>query len=850
MIRILCLLLLLPAFVYAENSPGEFPNNSPVFSKSIPLTKKLDRTTPFIGLEPGSVVSAQNMRRPAPGIPSGWTMRGGMTKHNTTTLGANAIDSLAQYINKSFATRCFLAQYNDTAIHLATNTPPTAGTTFGASVYTATGATEPAFMAHVNDDLLGAADGASPWAWSGGESYPDGFYMDYDVAGAENAYDDGYQAVRNDDTASTITFLQDGAANNEAYIGFRRPIDGFHLYLGDTKNSVNSVMSVAYWKADSTPAWETVSAGYSDGTSADSKTLAQSGSVTWTAGPTDEAPMLLAGTRNHLFWYKVTVNADITDAVQVYKCTVADDVEAITNLWAGYYELALGVLLNTGGGYEDYTGEMTDGTDATYMALDSQDGDVYVGSNTKTFGINIKVMASAPNGTASVMTVSYWDAPGDTWTTVGAITDGTASGGASMAQSGTISWDTDITESKRTLGGVTMPLYWYKLSWSVALDSDTQIWEASQAEKPDTFPKYNGVLEYNGRAVWWPGADYKSGADYSQVGYPHIFNGPDSGTTGDLFGPGEVNAMASISSYAFVSTKNPYRLYLMQGKVPSSFDSLMISATVGVVAPKSLVVIHDGIRIFNETRTVHSGIFLAPDGFYMSDGMTVTKISQPVDDYFNEIAPYIEPSTMDDTYAWIDYENKTVHFAVPINTTGSGTQATLNKELVYSYISDEWYDTYVRASPASCGVSLVGSNNERMSYTGDYAGFVHRINTGTADNGTKITHNIKTSPIFPLDGAVPDPMNYSSTLRSIKIKAKADTTSNAVCAVTVFPDGKTTGVSAGSISLENSGYAYVAGKKAVNQVGDEFAFEFESDLLNAILEIYGFTIDYMAQRPE
>jgi hypothetical protein len=192
----------------------------------------------------------------------------------------------------------------------------------------------------------------------------------------------------------------------------------------------------------------------------------------------------------------------------------------------------------------------------------------------------------------------------------------------------------------------------------------------------------------------------------------------------------------------------------------------------------------------------------------------------------------------------------TVHFAVPINTTGSGTQTTLNKELVYSYVTNEWYDTYVRASPAACGLSLVGSDNDRMTYVGDYAGFVHRVNTGTADNGTKITHSVKTAPVIPLMGLVQDPLNYSSTLRAIKIKGKADTTADAVCAITMYPDGKTTGVSAGSVSILNSGYSYVAGKKQVSQVGDEFAFKFESDLLNATMGLYGFTLNFMAQRPE
>ena len=67
---------------------GVFPNNSPILSKSIGFTEKLNRVAPFIYLKPGSIVSATNMRRPAPGIPAGWGPRRGMAKNNTTAISS------------------------------------------------------------------------------------------------------------------------------------------------------------------------------------------------------------------------------------------------------------------------------------------------------------------------------------------------------------------------------------------------------------------------------------------------------------------------------------------------------------------------------------------------------------------------------------------------------------------------------------------------------------------------------------------------------------------------------------------------------------------------------------------
>lgn len=854
MIKRIVFFLLLPALVFAQdNQQTSFPDNTPIFSTSIPFLESVDRSTPFVGVKPGTIVEAYNVIRPSPRAPVGWTMRRGTLQHNSTAIGADTVNALSYYVNNDFDLQRFMIQYNDTDIRQATNTPPTTGTTFGPSIYTATGASEPAFMEQINEDWVCAADGAAPWGWCGGTAYPDGFYIDHDLAGGDRAYDNGYKDVRNDDSSRYIPFIQDDGDAEAAYIGYRRPIDGFHLYLGSTKNSVEADMTVYYWKDDGSPDWAAVS-NLSDGTQSGNATLAQSGEVTWDADPTDETAALLTGTFDHLYWYKVVVDADITDGIKIYQCTVTeDDAASITNLWSGYLVLTLGALISTDDEYTEYTGEVTDGSDANYIELDSfaTDSGLYVGFQEPAFGINMKIVATHPNDEAATMTVKYWDAGADSWTSVGTITDGTSDGTSSLAQSGTITWaGTNITEDRRYLGGVSMPLYWYEITWSATLGEDVQVWEISQAEKPGTVPKYNGVIEYNNFAVWWPGDEHNGGVDYSQRGYPHIMNGPYAGTTGNIFGPGEVNAMARLSSYAIVSTKHPYRLYLLQGKTPSRFDSLMISGRVGAIAPKSMVVINDAISLFSSTRVAHAVILLAPDGFYMTDGMTLRNISQPISDYFNTTAPYIEPSAMDDVQAWVNYDEATVHFAVPINTTGTGTQDALNRELVYSYILNEWYDVHVRDTPAACGINLIGSDNKNMTYIGDYDGKVHRTSYGVSDNGTKIKHYVKTASILPLNEKIDDALNYYSKLRAIKIQAKADTTSNAVCGVTVYPDDKTTGVSLGSISLEKAGYGYVTGEKKINQSGHEFAFKFESDLLNATMELYGFTIDYMAVRQE
>jgi hypothetical protein len=339
--------------------------------------------------------------------------------------------------------------------------------------------------------------------------------------------------------------------------------------------------------------------------------------------------------------------------------------------------------------------------------------------------------------------------------------------------------------------------------------------------------------------------------DYSQRNYPHILNGPFAGNSPAYFGGGEVNAITMMGTSAIVSTKDPYQTYYLEGVDPAAFTSVLVSNKVGAIAPKTLLTIDSGVSLFNSELQVRGAVFMAADGIYMTDGSTLFNISTPISDYFSTASgPYIEPVSMNTSYAWIDHEEKTVHFAVPMNVSGSGTQSVLNRELVYAYLTNEWYDVYQRNTAANCGLDVIGSANEHLTYVGGFLGYVYRTNTGTDDSGTKIAHKFKTSPIIPLQGMIGDALNYSSTLRRIKIKGKADTTSGAVAGVTVFPDGITTGVDAGDISLERTGYGIVAGAANVTQTGDEFAFEFDSDLLGAEMELYGFTMDFMPQRPE
>lgn len=841
---LIAILILSPIFVFAQEYNGDNP-----YVQSHLFTGNLDRVQTFG--DGSGVQDLQNMVRPNPTVPLAWKCRKGVDEHNSTALGTETIESLHAYYNVDMDTNHFFAQYND-AIYEATNYPPTGGTTFGSSVYSISGSPGIVFSDQINGDWVAAAPGVSPFAWSGGSAYPDGFLIQRDVS--ENIYDDGYDYVRDDDDSTYIVAAQNSSATQCMYVGFRRRIDG--ITLNFVSGQVNAVAATTTIQARRSGAWATVS-DISDGTDTAGATWAKDGTITWTRS-TDDQAYVLPGTQFHLFWYKIYVSADITDNVQIARVRVADDCEAITNLWSGLYDSISGVLKSSAAGYVDYSSQVAESSDAVYAEVGGLTTTyaLYVGCLNRAFGIHLKMVAGEENtDTAATMTVKYWNAVTKAWTTVGTITDGTLRATYSLAQSGTVQWDgSSFTEDTRTLGGILTPMYWYQLTWSANLPADTNIYHAGYCEKPDDFPEYDGVIEYNGRALWWPGSELKNAIDFSygpvvgfeaQQGLPHVLNGPFAGSTGSRFGPGEVNAVARLYYYGIVSTKNPYRLYMLEGKIPGKWDELLISSNVGVVAPHTLLVIEDAIDLFSKNMGVHAGVFLAIDGVYVVDGKTLIKISGPISDYWDTTAgPYIEPAYAHLSYAWLDYKAKTVNIAVPMNLTGSGTQTTLNRVIVFNWSTLEWYDVHKYNAPVACGLSLVGSDNQRMAYTGDYNGKVYRTNVDDDDVGVIIEHWVKTSDFALIPGQ--DALNWYNQLRAVRVKAKTDT--NGYIQVRAHPDGKTTGSSLHTdytISLVKSGYDYIADMVPANEKGETFAFEFKSGVsdVGACMEIIGYTVE-------
>ena len=121
--------------------------------------------------------------------------------------------------------------------------------------------------------------------------------------------------------------------------------------------------------------------------------------------------------------------------------------------------------VDNGATYTDYTGG---GTAAAILnALDTKaNGDwLPIGFSAQFRGLGVDM--NAANAVVATASIEYWN--GTAWVSVGSITDGTASGGATLAKDGDITWTRPIDWQKNTIAGV--EAYHILLSVSVALSA-------------------------------------------------------------------------------------------------------------------------------------------------------------------------------------------------------------------------------------------------------------------------------------------------------------------------------------------------------------------------------------------
>jgi hypothetical protein len=257
---------------------------------------------------------------------------------------------------------------------------------------------------------------------------------------------------------------------------------------------------------------------------------------------------------------------------------------------------------------------------------------------------------------------------------------------------------------------------------------------------------------------------------------------------------------------------------------------MRLTRGVGIASPNTLQVVEvgsPGLNI-NEPRTI--AIWQSYDGVYVLDGVKPKKVSLPIDRYFNPeySATAITAVNIELLQAFVDQNNNEYHLLLPNGP-----------ELVYNYVTDEWYPPWNRENTLNCGINMQDSLGRFYQIGASDEGWVYRLEDDTTDKNTSgsdvaIDHSIKTRAI-----AVGE--QSSASLRFTLRRMWAEFKARASGSVTskIFKDTATTGTDSDTMSMVGTGVGIVVpGREGSKEACMNFQAEFSLSSADEEMEIY------------
>jgi hypothetical protein len=538
------------------------------------------------------------------------------------------------------------------------------------------------------------------------------------------------------------------AAAKDWLVGYYRPLQGVKYYVADP-NLEASTMTVKEWQGSS---WVTLTATDNTDTGA---SLAQTGTVTWTA--TNQAEVRYIQGLS-LYWYNFSIG---TGEATISQVTVDAPFQTVKNIWDGTESDVASAKLYEDSTYKEYTDELQDDTTTYVAVLDALASTefLYLGFVEPQQGFNIYMAASEENTNAATLTVSHWG--GSSWVPVSGLNDKTEEPiGDSLGKTGVVSFSPVAPgeEFQRNIADE-IPLYYYKLGWSAALDASVDMFHVKGIPAPQPLKAYSFPGEFQGRALLF---DEKSNERnkliYSAYNAPDIWNGSDSGA---LYFGGDDKIVAAATIYNVYRTTGIEQLlvfkanetYRLFGDGPDNWEQQQMSGNVGATAALS-VAVADIAAISIDTQR-HVVIWQGAAGVYMSDGATIELISHDIANYWDpNSSDFIPTNRQDDSFGWYDPILQAYKLLI---SSGSG-QTTHNVELEYSLLHQEWTKIYRKngsgANPLQAGFVVTDTDGSNYSYGVTDEGKMYYLNNGNNWNGTAIDQYVWTKD-FLMDSEMP-----------------------------------------------------------------------------------------------
>ena len=701
----------------------------------------------------GAFSMIQNFRGKHPAFDK----RKGSAQHHTTTLGSTLKNlSLYQFSKGKRTERHFLAQMSDDDVYDAANAPPGTGTTFstsGASIFTGTATSKPASWGNLDDILLFSNGKDQHQLYAGTDNYVKRFIKFDGSAAPSDIPTEGYDYTLEVTDGQTTTFaILDSLDILSAFecLFICCPVPAKRLYwtfVSGKANSTARVGKLSYWKS-STNDW--ADTGETDGTIETSgKTLGKDGAMTWTVD-TDEVPKMMFGYSG--FWYRWEVLVGTLDAeVEVSSLTYGSDFSPLQNVWSGdapyviethHFDYDVGIYKKFAGdtieidGMAPESSQGADDRDRLYLATSDPIIGVYIDVGEKPNIVTGVLINGSTYGGVKCFT------GGETWTTVGTVTDGTSG----LKNSGWITWNRPPYSStkypEKTMFNKTgFYGYWYYIyTGGSAVSADVII-------SILTMPYFDitnlGAIGYV-NAAWKDRAIYNFGDNLGYVSAklkPMTLNGPDF----NVLEAGDGRSNRWVCAKNFHDKLMVWQqelgaeggcLTLFDAWGPPLYSKVLLSSKIGTLNAKSAVVI-DGVTLPRALdpigKPVTIAFFISHYGIYFTDGEKPIRISDDIQNYFDtkETATCITRGAEDEMFVFHDTSYNVLRFGLV--TGASGT--VCNTFPVFDLVDWTWsFDTLGQALAAMCEVEAASGDLPILQYGGGTNdGFIYQLNVGLND---------------------------------------------------------------------------------------------------------------------
>lgn len=771
--------------------------------RELALTGRLRTADEPTTIGPTDVSKLINLR------PSDQGPRGiaGMTKINTSALASTGIRNGFHFRKSQPAESHVLAWTSDGKVWVYDGSVPAQGAL--ALLFTDTAGGTTGRFANAPGGALAYANGVEACLWGGTEHRCSGF-IDYPTTGQIYDYSDLITNTKTDaNNVATIHTLYDGTEySSTTYIGSIMPLDGVKLYV-KTFNPLatgTATMQMSQWNG----AWSPLT--ITDNTALSSRTLEQTGTVTWASTAASSRPTQVE--KVYLYWYKMVITSSANFAgITLSQVTVSIPFQAIKDIWDGSERPANSVLGYKSSVYFDFTsnvlenGYTSTGSTAdasTYASLTGYTSSdyLYVGCIERLSGLMFNLIDANVNVLDSIMSVSYWD--GTAWMPPYTIMDGTANEAntKTLSRSGWVTWSAQDRENefKRSdLGGgkAVSSMYYYRIGFSATITNPVNIYHLAGIPVPKDIHGYAFPVNHQNRTVLVSNTDgLKNSILMSAPDMPNTFNGLDSYEY--PFGQNEeINASASLFLRLASSVQDMLVLtkagevHLLEGNGSTSdpYRTRLLSSAIGCRAPLTMTTIPVGDLGNGVRRQI--AVWESQRGIEVFDGAALMDplLSHDIRDKFDpRNANYAGSSSNTGFYDAVYDE---YHWC-PVGTA----------EWVFSFKYKKWYQG-VRGTAKYLygGIPVMDTIGNTYVYGFDNAGYVYRLENGTDFDGNDIVHTLKTGAIALNENKISE----QTTLRMVKVVQVAKNVTGNLMTVRHFGDTDTTGNSLGTIDPAATG---------------------------------------------